>query len=727
MTAAQTKQPNKLNDQLDWILDILRGNDDAFVVSTGELPDGHVEIDRFTVYPSIREPRLLVSGGSNRVRHSVLQRSAERSGKLGSIARRVSAQAALIGADQLALGPDVIISRPHSDHALPDGSTPTTLREHLEAAIDGHELCIGVTVGPLRPNRKPVLQLMDHSGQLVAYAKVGWDDSTRAMVDHEVAALDKLPRLQHVAAPKVLHSGHWRGLSVLVTAPVVHDGPADASTSLLLDAARDIAAMTTPATAALRSAEWTKVQRRRIADLGPVATDLAVVFERCIELHGDRRLVFGSSHGDWAPWNMRRVGHRLGVWDWERSRNDAPIGLDIIHYNFQEAFHASGQSVADGIDAVRQAVPALLTELGVAGEDHELIAVLYLVELTLRFGETSIADDTTLANTRADLVVELEYLVPRVGDPTEDRRLDRHPATPGKSRVFTRRMLGGPGVPAPARQLIKSSAKAVGRATASHRVLPNTYIVGGQRCGTTSLFRYLTQNRSVTGPTLEKGVHYYDTNYERGADWYRSHFPTRRAVRLAKRYNGVEQSVVEASPYYLFHPFIPARIHDLTPDARVLVLVRDPVGRALSHHNHEVKRGFENLDFGAAIEAESDRMRGEIDRLASEPGYVSYAHQHHSYVGRGQYAEQIRRYDKLFGQQNVKVVRTQDLEVDPRTTVDSILRFLGIPLMGKVSFPHYNARQYSSMDPGLKQQLTDTFAESDAWVADRLGLDELWR
>lgn len=727
MTAAQTNRPTLLSDHLDWILEILRGRDEDVAVTVGQLPVGHVEVDRFTVYPSLRQPRLLISGGSNRVRSAVLERVADRSSSWSSVAKKMSAHAARLGADQLALGPDLIVSRPADVGSTAGAAQHMTLREHLEQAIHADDVCLGITVGPLRPNRKPVIQLMDHSGQLIAYAKVGWDPSTIAMVRHEASVLEAMPRIPNLVTPKVLHHGDWKSMSVLVTAPVDHAGPSTPTQAMIVDALAEITRITPRSTTTLATSTWASRQRDRIARLGERGNDLSELLERCIELHGDTELVFGTAHGDWAPWNMRRVGHRLGVWDWERSRNDAPVGIDLVHFHFQRGFHAADQSVADGVDAIRRHVPTQLTALGIDGDLHDLIAVLYLVELTLRFAESANASDHGLARVQDDLVVELHHLVPRIGATTEDRRNDRHPESPTRGKLFTRRMLGGSGVvPAPVRSTIKRTAKSYGRSTSSMRVLPNTYIVGGQRCGTTSMFRYLTQNASVTGPMLEKGVHYFDTNYHQDADWYRSHFPTRRTVRLAKQRNGVDLRVLEASPYYLFHPMIPERIHRLTPDAKIVVLVREPADRALSHHNHEVKRGFESLSFADAIAAEDERMAGEIERMAADPTYVSYAHQHHSYVGRGRYAEQIQRYDDLFGRDNVKIVRTQDLETEPASVVDDVLMFLGVPVMGKISFPHYNARSYSSMDADVQAQLRDRFAESDAWLADRLGVDDLW-
>ncbi|MCP4959416.1 MAG: sulfotransferase [Actinomycetia bacterium] len=720
------------NQNLSWIVDILRGGDGTVVTSRGHCPQGHVELERFTVYPSASQPRMLISGASRVVRTAVLRRAASRNEAsfLKALTRQVSASAARLGIDHLALGPDLVLSAPVDEAAeRSEYREPRILTEYLETAIDDHELCIAVSLGPLRPNRKPVLQLMDRSGALVAYAKIGWDSSTREMVESEAATLANLDAhvFRDLTIPKLLHFSRWRDLSVLITAPLTNDGPSAPSSSLVLSGLVEVASLTPPEPHALADAPWTRRQIARAEALGGPGAELVETIERCVSAHGDRVVAFGTSHGDWSPWNMRRLGRRLGVWDWERSSTDAPIGLDLVHYHFQRAFHESGRSVAGGLDVVRQVVPSELAELGIDGDEHDLITVLYMIELALRYSESSLISDAELTRTRKELTVELHHHIPRVGGSTEDRRSQRHdPPTPDKGRLFTRRMLGGSGVPTPVRNAVRNTAKSYGRATSKYRMLPTAYIIGAQRCGTTSIFRYLTQHRAVTGPMLEKGVHFFDTNYTGDLDWYRSHFPTERRARLTRQINGCDLTVLEASPYYLFHPLVPERIHAATPEARFIVLVRDPVERALSHHNHEAKRGFEPEDFATALDLEPSRLAGEVERMIADPLYVSYAHQHHTYTARGHYIEQIDRYDILFGRTNVKVVRTTDLETNPAEVVDDILGFLGVPLMGDISFQRYNVRRYASMDDEIRDRLTAEFAESDTALAERLGRTDLW-
>src|SRR5216683_59343 len=74
-----------------------------------------------------------------------------------------------------------------------------------------------------------------------------------------------------------------------------------------------------------------------------------------------------------------------------------------------------------------------------------------------------------------------------------------------------------------------------GRLTAWARMLPGFLIVGAQRCGTTSMYRTLSQHPAVLKAVLHKGVHYFDTDYEHGLAWYRGHFPLRARAALVRR------------------------------------------------------------------------------------------------------------------------------------------------------------------------------------------------
>jgi hypothetical protein len=107
--------------------------------------------------------------------------------------------------------------------------------------------------------------------------------------------------------------------------------------------------------------------------------------------------------------------------------------------------------------------------------------------------------------------------------------------------------------------------------------LPAFIIVGTQKGGTSSLYSYLCTHPEVW-PATKKEVHFFDNHFSETEEWYRSHFPSRLKLKLTGRITG------EASPYYLFHPLAPRRMADVAPKAKLIMLLRNPVKRAISHY-----------------------------------------------------------------------------------------------------------------------------------------------
>lgn len=247
------------------------------------------------------------------------------------------------------------------------------------------------------------------------------------------------------------------------------------------------------------------------------------------------------------------------------------------------------------------------------------------------------------------------------------------------------------------------------------RALPDAVILGAQKCGTSSLQGYLVQHPGVIAP-LRKEVHYFDLNFERGESWYRAHFGREREPGLN----------LDASPYYLFHPAVPARLHALLPDAKLIVLLRDPVRRAYSHYWHEHARGREKLSFEAAIDAEPARLgdidaalaRGDIDR--------SEAHQHLSYLARGRYAEQLERWYALYPRERVLVLRFEDLVRQPLAVLNETLAFLGLPPASSANLGARNTRRYPPMAEATAARLREYFEPHNRRLEALLGRSMGW-
>jgi hypothetical protein len=247
------------------------------------------------------------------------------------------------------------------------------------------------------------------------------------------------------------------------------------------------------------------------------------------------------------------------------------------------------------------------------------------------------------------------------------------------------------------------------------RALPDVVILGAMKSGTSSLHHYLVQQPGVIEP-LRKEVHYFDLNFERGEAWYRAHFGREGEPGLN----------LDSSPYYLFHPAVPQRLHVVLPDAKLVVLLRDPVRRAYSHYWHERDKGRERLSFEDAIAAEAERLGNSDERLAHGTLERSGEHQHFSYLARGRYAEQLDRWLAVFPRGQLLVLRFEDLAREPLATLNATLDFLGLPRAPSVSLEARNARKYPPMDEASAVRLREYFAPHNARLEVLLGRQMGW-
>ena len=282
-------------------------------------------------------------------------------------------------------------------------------------------------------------------------------------------------------------------------------------------------------------------------------------------------------------------------------------------------------------------------------------------------------------------------------------------------------------VPSGARRALRRAAKAVGDITADQRVLPDFLVIGAQRAGTTTLYHYLVQHPQVLGAVADKEVHHFDVHYTDGPRAYRGAFPRRATVERAARRAGARIVVGEATPYYLFHPAVPARVQAVLPEVRLVAVLRDPVARAWSHYGHEVDLGYEDLPFEEALDREDERLAGQEERLASDPSALSFAHQHFSYAARGRYVEQLERWWQAFPRERLLLLRSEDLHGAPEAALRAIEDHLGIAAWSPAVWRTLNASSGGrSMAPDTRERLRAMFAPWNERLQAATGVDWQW-
>jgi hypothetical protein len=255
--------------------------------------------------------------------------------------------------------------------------------------------------------------------------------------------------------------------------------------------------------------------------------------------------------------------------------------------------------------------------------------------------------------------------------------------------------------------------------TSGMRGLPSVLVIGAQKAGTTSLFNYLVQHPQVRAPFV-KEIHYFDLHYAEGDSWYRSRFPLTRSLDGGAL-------TLDASPYYLVHPQVPARAARLLPGVKLVVLLRNPVDRALSHYQHEVRGRRESLSFAEAIEAEGERLAGEEARLAADPTYYSYNHHRYSYLLRGRYVEQLQRWVEHFPRSQLLVVQSEWLFRDPAAAMAAVQEFVGLPPHRMGRYKTFLQGRYERELPApLRERLTTYFAPHNRALYQWLGREFDW-
>jgi hypothetical protein len=381
-----------------WINEILWGVPVETTVGGGGDTRESGTLATFMALPSAKHPHLLVPYESRNAASRALQNYTD--------ARlRIRAGAAILGAGLSAGIPQLFGQRVRVSLAVdrtPDDSVRPPLNQYLADVLGRRDLEIAVRMGGPRPNRKPVLQVLTRSGQILAYAKVGWNDLTRSLVRNEADVLTTFAQNATepttFSVPELIHTGTCGDLDVLVIAPV---SPMSwlgrtASRTQLVAASLEIGSLTPTSRRELVTSSYWQNTRSRLDALSGVVRDsrfevlqdlLGLIEQR----YGDDEIAFGRCHGDWTCWNVGRRDSKLFVLDWERSTPVVPVGLDAAHYDFDLAvkFHkrAPLETVWQLLNGGGSLLPALAPDPGLA----RLLLSLDLLEMVLRFEEARLA------------------------------------------------------------------------------------------------------------------------------------------------------------------------------------------------------------------------------------------------------------------------------------------------------------------------------------------------
>lgn len=270
-----------------------------------------------------------------------------------------------------------------------------------------------------------------------------------------------------------------------------------------------------------------------------------------------------------------------------------------------------------------------------------------------------------------------------------------------------------------------------GQLTASLRADPDYLVIGAKRGGTTSMARWLLEHPDVSSlfPAREtrKGTYFFDVNYSRGEGWYRSHFPTKASLQLQAKRKGRRVLIGEATPYYLHSIHAAERAYEAAPNAKIIAILRDPVDRAFSHWTERTRNGVETLAFEAALAAEPERLADEEPRMLADSSYVSFAHQHFSYIDQGRYVYGLSRWLDAFPVEQVLVLRSEDMYADPGKIYGQVLEFLGLSNYEPAAFSAWNMKPKDPVSAEATALLQAALSEDTIKLEALLGREMNWQ
>ncbi len=208
---------------------------------------------------------------------------------------------------------------------------------------------------------------------------------------------------------------------------------------------------------------------------------------------------------------------------------------------------------------------------------------------------------------------------------------------------------------------------------------PNLFIVGAGKSGTTSLHDYLGQHPEIFMSPEKEPMYFFNLDLR-----YLGVLNKGDYLKLFQKANG-EKVIGESSSMYLSSESAAKDIKAFAPDAKIIIMLRDPLEMMHSLHSQNIYNGDEDLlDFRTALETDP------LSRKGVKRSHYTQVLEPIDYLARGKYTAQVKRYFEAFGRQNVEVIIYDDFKKDTQGTYQLTLKFLGVDPTFKAEFTIQN-------------------------------------
>lgn len=201
--------------------------------------------------------------------------------------------------------------------------------------------------------------------------------------------------------------------------------------------------------------------------------------------------------------------------------------------------------------------------------------------------------------------------------------------------------------------------------------LPNFFIVGAAKCGTTSLASYLNQHPDIFIPDIKEPKFFSVEDNKFPHNGVGDKTVDAKVIKTWDEYEAIykgakdEKAVGDASVDYLYFPKVAMRLYKYNPNSKIIIVLRDPVERAYSAYMHLVRDGREKMSFGEALNLENNRLNNNWEFFWD-------------YTGVSMYSQQVKRYMELFDCNNIMILLFENFTKNPGETIKNIFKFLDV-------------------------------------------------
>ncbi|GAE30928.1 sulfotransferase domain-containing protein [Alkalihalobacillus hemicellulosilyticus] len=214
---------------------------------------------------------------------------------------------------------------------------------------------------------------------------------------------------------------------------------------------------------------------------------------------------------------------------------------------------------------------------------------------------------------------------------------------------------------------------------------PSFLIIGAQKCGTTSLYQYLIKHPTIS-QAKRKEIHYFDVYYDKGTEWYEQQFSPLPKGHITG----------EATPRYLFHSKCPQRVYQYNPNMKLILLLRDPIDRAFSNYQMDIRNKSEKLK-----KKHSSSFLSFEETLNTKKG--------NNYLLKGLYYSQLKQWLRYFPLHQFHIIESNDFYQKTSEMMNLTFHFLGVKQTDSISYKVYHQGSYAPLNPSVRKKLSYYF------------------